>query len=127
MKEPLISIVIPAFNERDYIADALKSIKNQTYDRLETIVVANACEDDTAKIARESASLVIETPVQGISYAKNVGFAHANGEVCAFMDADSTMKDDVAEKVDQSLMDGDDCGKAKIRPLEDDRARGQVF
>ena len=127
MKEPLISIVIPAFNEREYIADALQSVKNQTYERLETIVVANGCEDDTAKIARESASLVIETPVQGISYAKNVGFAHANGEVCAFMDADSRMKDDLAEKVYQSSMDGYDCGKAKIRPLDDDRLRGQVF
>ncbi len=126
-QEPLISIVIPAFNEREYMADTLQSVKNQTYDRLEIIVVANGCEDDTAKIARESASLVIETPIQGISYAKNVGFSNSNGDVCAFMDADSRMKDDLAEKVCQSLADGYDCGKAKIRPLDDDRLRGQIF
>ena len=73
MEEPLISVVIPAYNERDFVAEALGSIRNQSYDRLETIVVANACTDDTAKVARELASRVIETPRQGISHAKNLG------------------------------------------------------
>ena len=55
MEEPLISIVIPAYNEREYIAEAIRSLRGQTFDRLEVIVVANACSDDTAKVARESA------------------------------------------------------------------------
>ena len=46
MEEPLISVIIPAFNEREHIAYALRSIEQQTYDRLESIVVANACSDD---------------------------------------------------------------------------------
>ncbi|MBI4149688.1 glycosyltransferase [Candidatus Woesearchaeota archaeon] len=124
---PLVSVIIPAYNEREYIAEALQSVQRQTYDRLETIVVANACTDDTAKIAREWASIVIETSVQGISYAKNLGAQHTNGQVYAFMDADSQMKDDLLEKVYRAMAAGHDCGKAKIRPLDDERMRAKVF
>jgi glycosyltransferase involved in cell wall biosynthesis len=112
METPLISIIIPAYNEADYVAEALKSIKNQTYDRLETIVVPNACTDDTTKIAKELANRVIEIPEKGVSHAKNIGAEVAKGTVLAFMDADSQMKDD---------------GKAKIRPLDDDRLRAKIF
>jgi glycosyltransferase involved in cell wall biosynthesis len=127
MEEPLISVVIPAYNERDYVVEALKSIRNQTYDKLETIVVANACSDDTAKVAREFANRVIEVPEQRISHAKNVGYSNAGGNICSFMDADSMAEEHLLEEVYNSIVLGFDCGKAKIRPLDDDRLRAKVF
>lgn len=127
MEEPLISVVIPAYNERDYVAEALKSIRKQSYNRLETIVVANACSDDTAKVAREFANLVIETPKQGISHAKNIGYSNAQGDICSFMDADSMAEEHLFEEVYKSIVQGFDCGKAKIRPLDDERLRAKVF
>ncbi len=127
MEEPLISIVVPAYNERDYVAEALKSIRNQTYQRLETIVVANACSDDTAKVAREFADNVIEVPKQGISHAKNIGYLHSHGNVCAFMDADSAADEYLIEKVYLSIVEGYECGKAKIRSSDDKRLRARIF
>ena len=127
MIKPLISVVIPAYNERDYVAEALKSIRKQSYERLETIVVANACSDDTAKVAREFANQVIETPEQGISHAKNIGYSNANGDICSFMDADSMAEEHLFEEVYNSIVQGYDCGKAKIRPLDDKRLRARIF
>ena len=43
MENPLVSVIIPAYNEENYIATALESTQRQSYDRLERIVVANAC------------------------------------------------------------------------------------
>ncbi|MEK6960846.1 MAG: glycosyltransferase [Nanoarchaeota archaeon] len=127
MQDPLVSVIIPAYNERERIAHALESVKRQAYDRLETIVVANACSDDTARIARGLATRVIETPSQGISLAKNIGYSESSGDICSFMDADSWMGDRLLEEVVRSYHEGYDCGKAIIRPSDDDRLRAGLF
>lgn len=127
MTGPLISVVLPAYNERERIAVALESLRKQRYGNLETIVVANACKDDTAAVARPLASRVIETTTQGISHAKNLGYAAASGAICAFMDADSIAEEHLLEEVSASCAQGYDCGKAKIRPSDDPRLRAKVF
>jgi len=124
---PLISVVIPAYNERDYIADAVSSLRRQSYDRLETIVVANACTDNTAGVARRVANQVIETPVQGISHARNLGYASAQGGIVAFMDSDSRAAPNLLETVAKLCARGYDCGKAKIRPSDDPRLRAVIW
>ncbi len=127
MDGPLISVVLPAYNERDYIADAVNSLRQQGYDKLETIVVANACTDNTANVAKSVADQVIETPVKGISHAKNLGYSFANGDVVAFMDADSLAAPNLLETVAQLYKQGYNCGKAKIRPSDDPRLRALLF
>jgi len=118
MENPLISVIIPAYNEESYIEGALESVKRQTYDRFETVVVANACKDNTARIARAYANKVIETPVRGMSKANNLGTKVAEGSVFTFMDADSQIKEDLLEQVYLSVASGYDVGKAKLKPLE---------
>jgi glycosyltransferase involved in cell wall biosynthesis len=126
-EESLVSVIIPAYNEEEFIGEALKSIQTQSYDRIQTIVVANNCTDDTARIARGFPGKVIEIPQQGISHAKNVGFSAAEGSICAFMDADSEAKDDLVEKVYKACLEGYNCGKATIKPLDDPRFRARFF
>lgn len=75
MEEPLISVVIPVFNEEKLVARALQSIQNQTWKNLEIIVVDDYSTDTTASIVKEIASR--DTRVQyhlnpkGISKRKN--------------------------------------------------------
>ena len=45
---PLVSVVIPTFNRRDQVLQALESIANQSYPHLETIVADDASTDDTS-------------------------------------------------------------------------------
>ncbi len=125
MEDSRISVIIPAHNEEKYIANALKSIEKQTH--LEKIVVVNDSTDDTAKIAKQSGAYVIETPIKGISNAKNIGARYAKGGVFAFMDADSQAKEDLLEKVYQSIKKGYNCGKTEIMPLDDIRLRAYLL
>ncbi len=119
MKNPLVSVIIPAYNEEKYIQNALESIKKQSYDRLETVVVANGCSDNTAKVAREFGARVIETPVVGSSNAKNLGASVANGDIYAFLDADSVMKKGLIQAVVNSVDEGYTAGKSKIWSIEE--------
>lgn len=84
-----ISVVIPAYNEEKRIAHCLKSVFNQTVKPYEVIVVDNNSTDRTAEIAREMGAKVVIQQVQGVTFARNLGFDIATGEVIARTDADT--------------------------------------
>ncbi|HSB47804.1 MAG TPA: glycosyltransferase [Candidatus Bilamarchaeum sp.] len=95
-KTPLVSIILPAYNEGRYLADCLRTIKGVDYppDRLEVIVVDDGSTDDTYKIAKSFEGP--DSPVKaftkkngGKGAALNFGIKKAKGEFVATMDADS--------------------------------------
>lgn len=98
---PLISVIIPANNEQDGIAECLESALNQTYPRFEVILVDDRSEDLTASRARSMAQghdnfkivSVRELPHgwTGKCHACTVGVIQAAGEWLAFLDADSRL------------------------------------
>lgn len=55
MKVPVVSILIPVFNRKDYIAECIQSALNQTYTDLEVVVVDNASDDGTWEICQQFA------------------------------------------------------------------------
>ncbi|MCX6775052.1 MAG: glycosyltransferase [DPANN group archaeon] len=88
---PMVSIIVPAYNEEDSIADTLKSLFTLDYpkDKLEIIVVANNCKDRTVEIVRQFKQVrLIETPTPGKAKAQNLGIKHAKGEIVVVADAD---------------------------------------
>jgi glycosyltransferase involved in cell wall biosynthesis len=89
-----ISVIIPAYDEQAYLGPCLESLKNQSVDDFELIVVDNNSTDETARIAREYADLVLSCPTQGISSARNFGAAHAAGDILCFIDADGIVSPD---------------------------------
>ncbi len=89
---PSVSIIMPAYNESEYIKDSLKSIISLDYpkDKLEIIVIDDGSTDETANIAREFADVsVFSKKNEGKGAALNFGIEKANGELIATMDADS--------------------------------------
>ncbi len=89
------SVIIPAFNEEDSIADCLKSLKKQDYPgKIEIIVVDNASTDKTAEIARENGAIVLYEGRKGISAARRKGYEKSTGEILAYTDADSKVPPD---------------------------------
>lgn len=87
---PRVSVIIPAFNAEQHIAEALSSVSAQTYDDWEVIVADDRSTDATPEIAAGFAHVkVVRTPARtGPSSARNVGVAAADGELLAFLDAD---------------------------------------
>lgn len=91
-----VTVVIPAYNEAQYLAGCLACLDRQTLARseFEVIVVDNGSTDATPEIARQAGSRVgaevrlLILPKTSISAVRNFGAAQARGEVLAFLDAD---------------------------------------
>jgi len=92
---PALSVVIPAFNEEDYLPRYLPTVlaslrrwEQTSGQRGEVIVVDNASTDATARVAAKLGARVIAEPVRGIGQARNAGAAAAAGQYLVFIDAD---------------------------------------
>ena len=99
--EPLISILIPAYNAEAWIADTIRSALNQTWSRREIIVVDDGSTDGTLLIARQFASLGVEVARQkhgGAASARNTAFSLSRGDYIQWLDADDLLAPDKVEK-----------------------------
>lgn len=87
---PLVSVIIPAYNGQETIAEAVQSALAQTYRNLEVIVVDDGSTDDTWKVLQSfgDSIRVIRQPNGGLAAARNAGALAAKGELVALMDAD---------------------------------------
>jgi glycosyltransferase involved in cell wall biosynthesis len=90
MQGPLVSIVIPAYNSEKYVADAVKSVLQQTYVSREVIVVDDGSTDGTAAALKPFSDVVryLHQTNRGEPAARNLGIRNARGEYIAFVDAD---------------------------------------
>jgi peptidoglycan/xylan/chitin deacetylase (PgdA/CDA1 family)/GT2 family glycosyltransferase len=87
---PFVSVVIPAYNEENYLLSCLESIRKQDYAaEYEVIVVDNASTDNTAKIARDWGAKVAYESKRSPACARQKGAEVATGELIAFIDADT--------------------------------------
>lgn len=86
-----VSVVIPAYNVQDYIADTLNSVLSQTLTDYEIIVVDDSSSDNTIAVVNtfdDSRIRVVKGPGKGVSWARNLGVNLAQGMYIAFLDAD---------------------------------------
>jgi glycosyltransferase involved in cell wall biosynthesis len=133
---PLVSVIVTTKNEERHIADCLESIKQQTYDNIEIIVVDYASKDKTKQIARRFTDKVysIEGAVD-LSKIKNYRGAQLNygakkskGDIIFFPDADMTFDSELVSEAVQLMKKYDAvyvpetiCGKGffgKVRDFE---------
>src|SRR3989304_2760272 len=85
-----ISVVVPAYNEEQYISSCLAAISNQDFrSSYEIIVVDNSSEDRTAEIARSFGARVLTETRRTAAAARRRGFAEARGDIIATTDADT--------------------------------------
>lgn len=92
-EQPLVSVIVTAYNVRPYIARALDSVCAQTWRQLEIIAVDDGSDDGTGELldryAEKDARIrVIHTENRGVSAARNEGLANARGEYVGFVDGD---------------------------------------
>jgi len=107
--KPLISILIPAYNAQQWLADTIRSALGQTWPRKEIIVVDDGSRDQTLAIARQFASKnvsVVTQENQGGSAARNKAFELCRGEYIQWLDADDLLAPD---KIARQMEAADEC------------------
>ncbi len=115
---PDYSIIIPAYNEADFLADTLTSAKN-AQSRLpshtgEIIVVDNNSSDKTAQIAKSFGVAVVFESVNQISRARNCGAKAAAGRYFIFLDADTLLSEQLLRKAIELLDSGEIAGGGTV-------------
>ncbi|MBI2151187.1 glycosyltransferase [Candidatus Woesearchaeota archaeon] len=116
---PYFSIIIPAYNEENYIRKTLHSLKNQTYQDYEAIVVANGCTDATEELVRKRADeklRLLSLPKANVCVARNAGALNAQGQVLLFLDADTSLSNDSLQKIKEEFLPEHSIASTKGQP-----------
>lgn len=96
--DPLISIVMPAYNATSFIAESIASVREQSYRNWELLVIDDGSKDGTPALVEEFQKTddrirFHPLPVnQGAGFARNVGIKASEGDYIAFLDADDLWK-----------------------------------
>ena len=114
----VISFVIPAHDEAREIRGTLDALRAATAAlslEHDVVVVADACSDDTAAIARECGARVLEVEHRHIAATRNSGARHATGDCLVFVDADTCVDAALLGAAMAALRDGAAGGGATVR------------
>ena len=107
--QPLISIVVPVYNVKQFLTKCLNSIISQTYSNLEIIVVDDGSTDGSATICDDYAKKdkrisVIHKENGGLASARNAGIDVAKGTYIGFVDSDDYIEPYMYEKLLQAIL-----------------------
>lgn len=96
--EPLVSVIVTAYNAEEFIERALDSVLRQTYPHIEILAVDDGSTDSTAAILEryQPRVRILHQPNSGVCVARNRGAAETRGSLLAFLDADDVW---VPEKI----------------------------
>ena len=93
--EPFISIIVPVFNAQEFLRETLKSIRAQTYQNWEALIIDDRSTDLSVAIIKSFVKIdcrfkLLFTAVNsgGPATPRNIGIEHARGKYIAFLDAD---------------------------------------
>jgi O-antigen/teichoic acid export membrane protein/glycosyltransferase involved in cell wall biosynthesis len=109
--KPLVSIIIPYYNQPKFVAEAVLSAKNQDYPSVEIIVVddGSTIPLDTL-LEREPGISILRTENRGVSAARNLGFSKSSGEFLIFLDSDDRLMPGAIEAHLQALENHPEAG-----------------
>jgi glycosyltransferase involved in cell wall biosynthesis len=100
---PTISVITPVFNAASTIEEALASVRDQDYPRLEHLVVDGRSTDGTVEILEHSGACYVSEPDRGRVDAANKGVRMTSGEVIGFLNADDRYEPGALRAVGKAL------------------------
>lgn len=98
---PLVSIIIPVYNSALYLAEAINSCINQTWQNIEVIIIDDGSTDESLSIAKSFENdriRVYHQENKNAAAARNSGLTKAKGDYIQFLDADDILSADKIEK-----------------------------
>jgi glycosyltransferase involved in cell wall biosynthesis len=114
-----VSVIIPTYNEENYIKNCILALRNQDYKGEYEIIVSDGnSKDNTVKIAKKFADKVVVCEKRGISIGRNFGAKVANGKILIFVDADTIAMPNLISEFYKILKNkGVACVTCPILPL----------
>jgi len=110
-KNPLVSVVIPAYNEEKDIGECLNSLTRQSYKQIEVIVIDDGSSDGTREIVKKFKKFkLMEGQHKGPGFSRNLGAKKARGEILVFVDADMVFPKNYVEKLTFPIRKGKTFG-----------------
>ena len=105
----LVSVIIPVYNVKPYLAEAMDSVLSQTYPNLEIIVVDDGSTDGSGEICdryaeKDSRITLIRQENKGLSGARNTGLDRMHGEAVAFLDSDDVYHPDFIRAMTETMI-----------------------
>ncbi len=92
-EKPLVSIIMPTFNRKKLLQEAIDSVLSQTYQNFELIIVDDSSTDSTKEFLKhlkhEKIRVLFNKTNMGPAASRNVALQHANGEYIAYLDSDN--------------------------------------
>jgi glycosyltransferase involved in cell wall biosynthesis len=116
MNKPLVSVIVPTYNSADYLEGCLKSIVNQSYEKVELIVVDNNSIDNTKEIAKRYTNHVYNHSPER-SAQRNFGVKQSQGDYVLIIDSDMELSEDVVKSCVEKALNNNPL-KAIIIPEE---------
>jgi glycosyltransferase involved in cell wall biosynthesis len=105
LKYPEISVIIPCYNQGEFLPDAVESIVNQTFENWECIIVNDGSSDNTSDVAKQLIDKhkdknikLLEKENEGLSVARNFGIANSCGKYILPFDSDDKLHPEMLEK-----------------------------
>lgn len=111
-KNPIVSIVVPMYNQEHYLDTCIRSICNQTYRDIEVVIVNDGSTDKSPLIARkweacDSRVKVVDKQNEGPSLARRDGYRVSTGDFLAFVDSDDYMPLDAIDTLVRYMQEKD--------------------
>jgi glycosyltransferase involved in cell wall biosynthesis len=108
---PLVSILIPAYNKEEWIAETIESALAQTWNNKELIIIDDGSTDSTLEVIRRFESKIVKVfpqENQGVCAARNKAYSMAQGSYIQWLDADDLLHPQKIEAQMARSSDGDD-------------------
>ena len=112
MENPLISIIVPCYNQAQYLDECLQSVLDQTYPNWECIIVNDGSPDNTEEVAKkwpakDSRFRYFYKENKGVNSARNFGLKQSKGEMIQLLDCDDIISKDKFHEQLKDLVDHD--------------------
>lgn len=107
---PLVSVIVPCYNQQEVVQQTIKSIVNQSYKNLQIICIDDGSTDQTLEKINQLAQMdkriiVLSKTNGGVSSARNYGLRQATGEYVTFVDGDDQLSPDYIATLARALTD----------------------
>lgn len=126
---PLVSVIIPLHNQRQYVGDAIDSVLAQDYPDVELVVVDDGSTDEPGEVLEgyQGRLTLVTQENMGLSAARNTGIRNTKGQYIQFLDADDTItKDKIRRQVDCLTDSGCEVTYCEVEHLNEESGKRYV-